>query len=610
MANTPEYLPSSYVTVFPAGYRGQGYGISKLTTEENLTRSAILSANLANQNCVFLDPANNDNLILFISNYFFCIPKSQIRDDADLYAYIKFKTISGVGKVLDNIASTGNVLDSTDETPKFQGLKFQTTAPSGSDIAYVQVKANSQILTKNLRLDSTEVRNGSSNNSISTEFTTGAINNLDASDIANTGIKVKGNLTNAQLNLTSNSKLEVTSDNALLVGDQEHVNITINPPSAEGAITINTVSGTYNLPINVANEGLYVASQEKTSSNITSGWLAASSTIGNGTILRTNNEGALDGDLKATSFNGLGITTSGSQLHLPNNATLHLPTDATAANKALVQATAGSSSWLTYTDANTENTLVSRDANGVSKFKDAYITEQKAAANTETALKIDSTGKVLANNLTTADPTASGNTISFIDTISQDAKGKITATKKTVSTATSSSLGLVKGGGTASGKNYPVTIDANGVMMVNVPWTYTDTKNTAGSTNSTSKLFLIGAASQAANPQTYSNSAVYATKGQLTASSFVATSDIRKKENITDYIPEKSILDLPIKKYDFIDGPKNQIGCIAQDLQQICPEIVKEEDDGFLGIQESKLIYLLLDEVKKLKARVDELENK
>ena len=35
-----------------------------------------------------------------------------------------------------------------------------------------------------------------------------------------------------------------------------------------------------------------------------------------------------------------------------------------------------------------------------------------------------------------------------------------------------------------------------------------NTKNTAGSTNSTSKLFLIGAGSQAANPQTYSNSAV------------------------------------------------------------------------------------------------------
>ena len=38
---------------------------------------------------------------------------------------------------------------------------------------------------------------------------------------------------------------------------------------------------------------------------------------------------------------------------------------------------------------------------------------------------------------------------------------------------------------------------------------YVDTKNTAGSTNSSSKLFLIGATSQAANPQTYSHDTAY-----------------------------------------------------------------------------------------------------
>ena len=43
----------------------------------------------------------------------------------------------------------------------------------------------------------------------------------------------------------------------------------------------------------------------------------------------------------------------------------------------------------------------------------------------------------------------------------------------------------------------------------------TDTKNTAGSTNSASKLFLVGAGSQAANPQTFSNSQVYTTDGTL-----------------------------------------------------------------------------------------------
>lgn len=43
-----------------------------------------------------------------------------------------------------------------------------------------------------------------------------------------------------------------------------------------------------------------------------------------------------------------------------------------------------------------------------------------------------------------------------------------------------------------------------------------DTKNTAGSTDTSSKIFLIGATSQAANPQTYSNDAVFVdTAGQL-----------------------------------------------------------------------------------------------
>lgn len=36
-----------------------------------------------------------------------------------------------------------------------------------------------------------------------------------------------------------------------------------------------------------------------------------------------------------------------------------------------------------------------------------------------------------------------------------------------------------------------------------------DTKNTAGSTDTSSKIFLIGATSQAANPQTYSQDTAY-----------------------------------------------------------------------------------------------------
>ena len=110
-----------------------------------------------------------------------------------------------------------------------------------------------------------------------------------------------------------------------------------------------------------------------------------------------------------------------------------------------------------------------------------------------------------------------------------------------------------------------------------------------------------------ANGTIHTNGSITAV-GDITANTFAANSDARLKENIIIYKPEKSILELPIYKYDFINGAKNQIGCLAQDLQEICPEIVNENEDGYLGIQESKLIYLLLDEVKKLKAEIEELK--
>lgn len=52
------------------------------------------------------------------------------------------------------------------------------------------------------------------------------------------------------------------------------------------------------------------------------------------------------------------------------------------------------------------------------------------------------------------------------------------------------------------GKNYELVGDIN-------TDTNTDTKNTAGSTDTSSKIFLIGATSQAANPQTYSHDTAY-----------------------------------------------------------------------------------------------------
>lgn len=69
----------------------------------------------------------------------------------------------------------------------------------------------------------------------------------------------------------------------------------------------------------------------------------------------------------------------------------------------------------------------------------------------------------------------------------------------------------------------------------------TDTKNTAGSTDTSSKIFLIGATSQAANPQTYSDNEIYVTNGVLTTKSVqvggtAATIQFNSSTNSIDFI--------------------------------------------------------------------------
>ena len=74
---------------------------------------------------------------------------------------------------------------------------------------------------------------------------------------------------------------------------------------------------------------------------------------------------------------------------------------------------------------------------------------------------------------------------------------------------------------TFSGTTGKVIQDSGYTIATSVPSgaVFTDTKNTAGSTDTSSKIFLIGATSQAANPQTYSDNEVYTTSGVLTTKS-------------------------------------------------------------------------------------------
>lgn len=130
-------------------------------------------------------------------------------------------------------------------------------------------------------------------------------------------------------------------------------------------------------------------------------------------------------------------------------------------------------------------TTVTSDANGV-------ITINSTDTNTDTNTTYSLSGAL------------NGNT--FVNTLTPSSGSNTTATVPAMTAASSSSAG--KAGlvpAPASGKQTSF-LRGDGTWVVPSD---TDTKNTTGSTDTSSKIFLVGATSQAANPQTYSHDTAY-----------------------------------------------------------------------------------------------------
>lgn len=143
---------------------------------------------------------------------------------------------------------------------------------------------------------------------------------------------------------------------------------------------------------------------------------------------------------------------------------------------------------------------------------------------------------------------------------------------------------------------------------------YTDTKNTAGSTNSSSKLYLVGATSQASSPVTYSNSGVYTQSGAVYASAgFYDTSDMRVKDNIESIDVSKADK-IRLVEFDRTDREHHGYGVIAQELETVYPSMVNTDENGFKTVNYSEIyavkIKYLEDKIAALEAVVDKLISK
>ena len=89
------------------------------------------------------------------------------------------------------------------------------------------------------------------------------------------------------------------------------------------------------------------------------------------------------------------------------------------------------------------------------------------------------------------------------------------------------------------------------------------------------------------------------------------TSDVRLKENIeTIGDALEKTADLRGVNYNWVKSGEYTMGVVAQEVQEVIPEVVTEKSDGTLTVNYQAMVGLLIEAVKELKEEIDTLKQK
>ena len=93
------------------------------------------------------------------------------------------------------------------------------------------------------------------------------------------------------------------------------------------------------------------------------------------------------------------------------------------------------------------------------------------------------------------------------------------------------------------------------------------------------------------------------------------SSDLTLKENVSTLDnPLAKVMQIRGTEYDWKEGNNNyqghDIGVIAQEVEKVLPEAVSTKPDGTKGVHYNKLIPLLIEAVKDLSNKVDDIKDK
>jgi hypothetical protein len=95
----------------------------------------------------------------------------------------------------------------------------------------------------------------------------------------------------------------------------------------------------------------------------------------------------------------------------------------------------------------------------------------------------------------------------------------------------------------------------------------------------------------------------------ISAANFNSTSDERKKNNIIT-IPNAldTVSSLRGVNFDWLETGLAATGVIAQEIEELLPEVVSTNEDGFKSVAYGNMVGLLVEAIKELKAEIEELK--
>jgi hypothetical protein len=335
-----------------------------------------------------------------------------------------------------------------------------------------------------------------------------------------------------------------------------------------------------------------------------------------------------DGTNVVDAITHLTSLTLGSALPIASGGTGSNSATFSGANITSLNATAVSSGTLdnartSASSSNGASTIVARDGSGNFTANVGTFTTISGAGGSVTAINASniSTGTI-ANARTTAASANGASTIVARDASGNFSAGTITAALSgnatTASTASATSAALTAGTGLSSAGTF------NGSTARTFAVSYGTTAGTACQGNDA----RLSDSRQATNTNTQ-----LASLGVGTAASGTA-GEIRATNNITAYFSDERLktktgdIENALDKVCQIetmlyhanetavalgyDASIQEVGVTAQSVQKVQPEIVVPApiDDRYLTVRYEKLVPLLIEAIKELKAQVAELKAK